>query len=76
MIQYKVGFFVCIFFGVMTGGLKNLFFFLFEYISTSLFKIYVCVWKTSTSHSLISLYRKPHHLDQTHRDLDKPHKAN
>lgn len=47
-------FFVCIFFGVMTGGLKN-FFFLQVYIYLTLFKIYVCVWKTSASHSFSSV---------------------
>lgn len=38
MIQYKVGFFVCIFFGVMPGGLKNFFFSLQVYIYLTLFK--------------------------------------
>ena len=31
--------------------------------------------KKYISLSLISLYRKPHHLDKTHRDLDQPHKV-
>lgn len=59
----------------MTGGLKKLFFFFQVYIYLTLFKYMYAYGKQihlTLSHQLVP---KPHHLDEIHRVLDKPHKS-